>query len=204
MLANLRRCGDQSTCPPPVPCLHTASTMVSSTCAINSERRGVGVLRPRKAMRAFWQKWSSWLWRSPSETTSNLVTSVMTRNKRLHLGVYANWNSCNTHAICLNPRPHCGKICSGRILTYCTFESRSSCVETKGSVWKENIEFWHIEVHVQVRFESLFHFSRAQQGFGQTSYNGNIVTNAHHPAVEVSFTDPSNLWMNSNSKANSL
>jgi len=29
------------------------------------------VLRPRKAIRAFWQKWSSWLWRCPSETTSN-------------------------------------------------------------------------------------------------------------------------------------
>ena len=55
-----------------------------------------------------------------------------------------------------------------------------------------------------VLFKNLLHFSRARQGFGQTSYNENIVTNAHHPAVEVSFTDPSNRWMNSHSKANSL
>jgi len=54
---------------------------------------------------------------------------------------------------------------------------------------RKEIEYWHVEVHVQVRFKNLLHFSRARQGFGQTSYNENIATNAHHPAVEVSFTD---------------
>ena len=44
---------------------------------IIAERRGVGVLRPKKAIRVLWQKLSSCMWRCPSMTTSNLATSVM-------------------------------------------------------------------------------------------------------------------------------
>jgi len=62
-------------------------------------------------------------------------------------------------------------------------DERGGAEAGAAGVRKENIKFWHVEVHVQVRFKNLLHFSRARQGFGQTSYNENIVTNAHHPVV---------------------
>jgi len=43
--------------------------------------------------------------------------------------------------------------------------------ETKGGVRKENIKFWHVEIHVKVCFQNLLHLSSTRQGFGQRSEN---------------------------------
>ena len=134
MLANLRRCGDQSTCPPPVPCLHTALTIVSSTCAINSERRGVGVKHPRKAM-PFSQQ-----------------TSSPRRLRRPELLRHA----CHP----LKPQPPLRQDLlrqDPHVLHVREQIELSPTVETKGSVRKENIGFWHVEV----RFKNLLHFSQS-------------------------------------------